>query len=149
MVFNKILMSDRAKILFVDDDPLMHLLYRPHIERAGYEVLGARDGAEAIPLASREEPQLVVLDMMMPEVDGVATLLELKRSHLTRSIPIIAVSANTQYYGFRNEVSRLGGDAFLLKPFSPAQLVTEIRRLAEATRLTFSGNHAKPGMGHK
>ena len=67
------------KVLLVDDDPLIHRLYRPHIERAGYQVLNASSGVEAIELATRELPQLIVMDIMMPELDGLS---EIGRAHV-------------------------------------------------------------------
>ncbi len=68
--------------MLVDDDPLMHRLCQPHIERAGYEVFGAMDGGEAVQLACREPPLVVVMDMMMPEVDGLAAMLALKKAEM-------------------------------------------------------------------
>ena len=78
-----------TKILFVDDDPLMHELYRPHVERAGYEWIGARDGQKAIEMVARESPCLVVMDVQMPERDGLSTVMELKKGESTRAIPVI------------------------------------------------------------
>ena len=123
------MMGDKAKLLFVDDDTLMHRLYGPHIERAGYEVLSATDGNAGTEIAQRELPQLVVMDLIMPEGDGVRAIVELKKRPETRGIPIIAISADPQYHQFRKQLSVLGAQGFLTKPFSPAQLISEIRRL--------------------
>jgi CheY-like chemotaxis protein len=122
-------MGARPKILLVDDDPLMHQLYRPHIERAGYEVVGLMDGSEVGQIARRELPQVVIMDMVLPGADGVAAILEIKKQETTRSIPVIAISANQEYHQFRQQLLGLGAESFLSKPFSPIQLLSEIRRL--------------------
>jgi CheY-like chemotaxis protein len=122
----------RPKILFVDDDPLMHRLYLPHIERAGYDVVGLMEGSEAGQVADRELPQVVVMDMVLPGADGVAAILEIKKQESTKAIPVIAISADPEYHQFRQQLSRLGADSFLSKPFSPVKLVSEIRRLDPA-----------------
>ena len=122
-------MGSRPKVLLVDDDPLMHRLYQPHIERAGYEMLGLLDGSEASQTASRELPQVVVMDMVLPGTDGMAAIMDIKKNVTIKSIPVIAISANPDYHRFRQLLTRLGADSFLSKPFSPVQLVSEIRRL--------------------
>jgi len=123
--------GSRPKVLFVDDDALMHRLYGPHIERAGYEVLSATDGVAGTEIAQRELPRLVVMDLIMPEGDGVRAIVELKNAQATRGIPIIAISADPDYHRFRKQLSGLGAESFLTKPFSPAQLISEIRRVCE------------------
>ena len=119
----------KPKILFVDDDPLMHRLYQPHIEKAGYQVLSLMDGGEALQVASREKPQVVVMDMMLPGTDGIAAILVIKSAGATRDIPILAISSDLTYNSMRRQLTDMGVKAFLSKPFSPARLVTEIRRL--------------------
>ena len=73
-------MSTPVKILIADDDTLMHMLYRHHLERAGFQVLTATNGREALEVAARELPQLIFMDIMMPEVDGMTALRELKKA---------------------------------------------------------------------
>ena len=119
----------QRKILFVDDDPLMHRLYQPHLERAGYQVIGLMDGGEALQVASREKPQVVVMDMMLPGTDGISAILVIKSAGATRHIPIIAISSDVSYNSMRQQMTDMGVEVFLSKPFSPARLVTEIRRL--------------------
>lgn len=111
----------------------MHQLYRPHIERAGYQMVGLMDGSEAGESASLELPQVVVMDMVLPGADGVAAILQIKKQETTRTIPVIAISADPDYHRFRDQVLRLGAESFLSKPFSPFQLLSEIRRLDPAT----------------
>ena len=123
-------MGAKPKVLLVDDDPLMHRLYQPHLERAGYEMLGLMDGSEAGQVARRESPLVVVIDMVLPGADGVATILDLQKSETTRAIPVIAISAHPQYHQFRQQLTRLGAQSFLSKPFSPGRLVSEIQKVA-------------------
>src|SRR5216684_3176144 len=128
--------SVKPKILFIDDDPLMHQLYQPYIERCGYEMVGAMDGSEAFQLASRDLPKVVVMDLMMPGIDGVTAILEIKKAEATKRIPVIAISANPQYYCSRQQLAGVGVALFLSKPFSPAKLFSEIQRLDQGAHPT-------------
>jgi CheY-like chemotaxis protein len=121
------------KILLVDDDPLMHLLYRPHIERAGFQLLSAKNGREALETAIRESPQVILMDIMMPDTDGLTALRELKKEEATKSIPVIVITANLGAAAVTRKESELSGAAgFLSKPLSPAKLLEEVRRLLPA-----------------
>jgi CheY-like chemotaxis protein len=118
-----------SKVLLVDDDPLMHRLYRPHLERAGYQVLSAFTGAQAIELATRELPKVIVMDIMMPETDGISAVREIRRAGATKEIPIIVVTANPQYHLSQQESQWAGATVFLTKPFGPSSLVSAVQRL--------------------
>ena len=117
------------KVLLVDDDPLMHRLYRPHLERAGYQIFSASNGAEAIEIAGRELPQVIIMDIMMPELDGLSAIREIRRFEAIKDIPIIVVTANTQYHLCEQESKWAGACCFLTKPFGPASLVSAVQRL--------------------
>jgi CheY-like chemotaxis protein len=95
-------------------------------------MVGLMDGSKAGEIANQELPQVVVMDMVLPGTDGVAAILEMKKQPTTSSIPVIAISANQAYHQFRQQLSNLGAESFLSKPFSPKQLVSEIRRLDPA-----------------
>ena len=116
------------QILVVDDDPLMHRLLQHHLERAGYQLLSAMNGREGLEIAARENPGLIVMDVMMPEVDGLAALRELKKADGTKTIPVIVITANPHAI-VAKESGNSGGAVFMTKPFSPAQLLNEIKRL--------------------
>jgi DNA-binding response OmpR family regulator len=118
-----------SKILFVDDDPLMHQLYRPHVERAGYGWIGASGGREALKVAAAEIPRLAVIDLHMPEVDGLSTVAELKRAEATKAMPIIVISSEPEYYVRKRDFTDAGAAVFLTKPFGPGQLLEAIGRL--------------------
>ena len=119
-----------SKVLIVDDDPLMHLLYKNQLERAGYQMLTASDGTEALEVAARELPDIIVMDIMMTEMDGLAALREFKKINETKFIPVvIATSSVSAHYATQRECENSGAAGFLTKPFSPAQLLVEVRRL--------------------
>jgi CheY-like chemotaxis protein len=116
------------QILVVDDDQLMHRLFQHHLERAGYQMVSALSGREALDIVARQPPALIVMDIMMPDVDGLVALRELKKSDATKSIPVIVITANGHQLA-RKESETSGAAVFLTKPFSPMQLLNEIRRL--------------------
>ena len=121
------------KVLLVDDDPLMHRLYRHHVERAGYQLLSAFNGVEAVTMAVRELPKIIVMDIMMPEMDGLSAIREIKREEATKSIPIVVITANPQYHLSQQESEWAGATLFLTKPFGPASLVSAIQKLVPTT----------------
>ena len=116
-------------VLVVDDDPIMHRVLKLYLERNGYEMISANNGREAIELAGRELPRLIVLDVRMPEMGGLATLRQLKEAAATKAIPVIVVTVHSDRLT-RMEAEASGAAAFLAKPFRPAQLLAEIKGLA-------------------
>jgi CheY-like chemotaxis protein len=118
------------KILVVDDEAFMHVFMAHHLARAGYEVVAARNGREGIEKAAGENPHLVVMDVMMAEMDGLAALRELKQNTATRDLPVIMITTSAQMLT-RQESEASGAALFLTKPFSPTQLLQEIKRLLE------------------
>jgi len=124
--------STPKQILVVDDDQLMHRLFQHHLEKAGYKMVSAMNGREALDLASRQQPNLIVMDIMMPDIDGLAALRELKKNDATKSIPVIVITANNHHLA-RQESENSGAAIFLTKPFSPTQLLNEIRRIIPPT----------------
>jgi DNA-binding response OmpR family regulator len=114
-------------ILVVDDDVKIVRLVRTYLERAGYRVVEAADGAQALAAIGREQPSLIVLDIMLPEVDGLSVLRALRRTSRT---PVIVLSARGTV-GDRIEGLEIGADDYLAKPFSPAELVVRVGRVLE------------------
>jgi len=112
-------------ILVVDDDPKILRLVRTYLERAGYRVVEAADGARALDSVTRDEPILVVLDLMLPIVDGLSVLETIRRSG---DLPVIILSARGTT-GDRIEGLTGGADDYLPKPFSPAELVVRVQRV--------------------
>src|ERR1041385_5139432 len=123
------------KILLIDDEPLMHLLYKGHIEKAGYILLTAKNAEEGLAIVKAEKPVLVVIDIIMTGKDGLAALRDLKSSNETSKIPVIVStgSITDAHHATRKEAATAGAAVFLTKPISPAQLLNEIKRLAPTT----------------
>ncbi len=116
------------KVLIVDDEPHMLRLTELSLKKDGYQILTARSGREAIELASRELPALIVMDVTMPEMDGITALRHLKATPSTSAIPIIMLTTRGQTIT-RTEAQGSGAALYLTKPFSPSSLAAEARRL--------------------
>ncbi len=113
----------KSKILVVDDDPKIVELVRLYLEKDGHRVLAACDGLEALELARQKQPDLIVLDLMLPEMDG----LDICRILRTESqVPIIMLTARTTE-GDKLVGLELGADDYITKPFSPRELVARVR----------------------
>ncbi len=124
-------MPDKKKILAVDDERHIVRLVQVNLERAGYEVITAFDGVEALKKVHDEKPDLIVLDVMMPQMDGFETLKNLKANPATRDIPVIMLTAKAQDADvFRGWQS--GVDCYLTKPFNPLELLTFVKRIFQS-----------------
>ncbi|TMC00484.1 MAG: response regulator transcription factor [Chloroflexi bacterium] len=119
-------------ILVVDDDTKILNLVRAYLEREGFAVITASDGRAALAAVRESHPRLVVLDVMLPELDGIAVLRALRESS---NIPVLMLSARgaiaDRVYGI-NE----GADDYLAKPFSPAELVVRIKAILRRAETT-------------
>jgi len=124
-------MNEGPTILIVDDEPYMIRLLQHHIERAGFRMVKATNGREALERIRDEQPRLVIMDVMMPEINGLEVLAELRKREETRNLPVIIMTANAQRFT-REEAEAAGVSAFLTKPFSPTQLMTEVKRQLES-----------------
>jgi CheY-like chemotaxis protein len=120
------------KVLIVDDEALMLMLYKSHIEKAGYELLTAQSAEEGLAITKSQKPAVVVMDVMLGGMNGIAALRLLKADDATKDIPVIIITAavSQQHHATRQESLASGAAVFLTKPISPAQLVGEIQRLA-------------------
>jgi DNA-binding response OmpR family regulator len=119
--------ADRTPtILVADDEEDVRELVTYRLTRSGYDVIGAQDGQEAFELASERTPDLMVLDVMMPRLDGYELTRRLRAQESLRSVPVILLTARSQ----ENDVSRgfeVGADDYLKKPFNPDELVARVR----------------------
>jgi DNA-binding response OmpR family regulator len=118
----------KPKILVVDDEPDALELLEINLKGAGYDVVTAPDGEQALKKARDLLPKLIILDLMLPEVDGLEVCKILRRDQRTSGIPIIMLTAKA------GEVDRvlgleLGADDYVTKPFSPRELVLRVKRL--------------------
>ena len=118
------------KILVADDEVFMLRLLEMTFKKGGYEVVCCRDGHEALTMAATTRPQLIVLDVMMPGLDGLGALRQLKGNPATKDIPVVVLSAKGQAVT-RVEAQEAGAALFLAKPFSPNQLLGEAQKILE------------------
>jgi DNA-binding response OmpR family regulator len=118
-------MAARDLVLVVDDDPKIVALVRAYLISGGFDVVTAADGAEALRLVRERKPRLVVLDLMLPEMDGIEVTREVRR---WSDVPILMLTARGSVQdrigGFRE-----GADDYLVKPFAPSELVARVRAI--------------------
>ena len=119
-----------SRILVIEDNEDNLSLMRMLLERANYEVLAATNGFKGLELARAEQPELILLDLAMPEMDGWEVAKKLKSDIVTRDIPIIAVTAHALPRD-RDLAFQSGCNAFIVKPFSVAKLISEIEKLLD------------------
>jgi DNA-binding response OmpR family regulator len=113
-------------ILIADDDPDILALVSFRLERAGYEVVQARNGEEAVQVALARRPDLAVIDVMMPRIDGYETTRQLRQQEETSRMPIILLTARVQ----EEDIARgfdAGADDYVRKPFSPQELGSRVQ----------------------
>ena len=115
----------RAKILVVDDEKDILDLVRYHLEREGYQVVGCADGKTALDLVGRERPDLVILDLLMPGVDGLEVC---RRVRQDSTVPIVMLTAKAEETD-RVVGLELGADDYVVKPFSPRELVARVKAI--------------------
>lgn len=116
------------RILAVDDEKHIVRLVQINLEKEGYEVLTASNGRQALEIVASEHPDLIVMDVMMPEMDGFEALEKLKENPETCKIPVVMLTAKAQDSDvFRGWQS--GTDLYLTKPFNPQELITFVKRI--------------------
>jgi DNA-binding response OmpR family regulator len=121
-------MKGQAVVLVADDDPDILQLVTFQMERAGYQVVRAADGEEALRLARELEPDLAVLDVMMPKLTGYDVTRKLREEDATRDIPVILLTARVQEADVE-EGFEAGADDYLTKPFSPQELLERVEAI--------------------
>lgn len=126
-IYDERMPSPKSPILVVDDDAKIVRLVRTYLEREGFRVVEASDGRSALAAIALEAPALVVLDLMLPEVDGLSILRAVRRTDRT---PILMLSARGTTADRIAGLSE-GADDYLPKPFSPAELVVRIKRILD------------------
>ena len=119
---------DRKRILVVDDEIYIVHILEFSLTMEGYEVATASDGEEALRKIEEDRPDLVVLDIMMPKLDGYEVCRRLRQKEETASLPVILLSAKGRPVD-REVGMEVGADDYIVKPFSPRRLLEKIREL--------------------
>ncbi len=116
------------KILVVDDDPFIINLIVYNLEQEGYNVLQATNGLEALEKARREKPDLIVLDIMLPKMDGYKVSRIIKFDKQYKNIPVLMLTAKVQDVDMQTGIET-GADVYMTKPFEPEVLVQKVKDL--------------------
>lgn len=127
--------TPRARVLIVDDEPdLIHIL-EFGLKTAGYEVEIAADGQEGLKKARESRPDIILLDLMLPKLDGYKVCRLLKFDERYRQIPIIILSARTQE-GDQNLAKEMGANLFITKPYEFSEILAHIETLLKASSVS-------------
>lgn len=121
------MMEKTKTILIVEDNEDNLMVYRTILEHVGYAVIEARDGEEGIARAREKHPDLILMDISIPRIDGWEATRRLKENEETRDIPIIALTAHALEED-REKALRVGCDGYLAKPVEPRRVVEEVKR---------------------
>ncbi len=118
------------KILIVDDEPNIVMSLEYTFRKSGYEVFIARDGKEAIDILEVQTPDMIILDVMMPNVDGYATIEYVKKQPQLKHCRVIFLSAKNKESDIEKGL-QLGADAYMTKPFSIKKLIEQVQELLQ------------------
>jgi DNA-binding response OmpR family regulator len=119
---------EKKRILIVDDEVELSEMVKMRLETVGYEIISAFDGQEALDRARQDKPDLIILDLMLPKIDGYKVCRMLKFDEKYKKIPIILFSARAQEED-KKVGMQVGADAYITKPFEPKALLAKIEEL--------------------
>jgi CheY-like chemotaxis protein len=125
--------TTEGRVLIVDDETAIRLICRLNLSSAGFDTLEASDGVSAIALARAERPDLILLDIMLPELDGWSVAEELAANDDTREIPILFLSARSES-GEQRRGHATGAVGYITKPFDPLEMTNIVRDVLERVR---------------
>ncbi|MBR8831541.1 MAG: Alkaline phosphatase synthesis transcriptional regulatory protein PhoP [Chroococcopsis gigantea SAG 12.99] len=131
--------TESKQLLLIDDDPNLILLVKDYLEFRGYQVTTAENGREGLEILEKALPDLIICDVMMPEMDGYAFVEKIRQNNRTNWIPVMFLSAKGQS---QDKVKGLitGADVYMVKPFEPEELVAQVEAsLKQAGRLKGRG----------
>lgn len=127
--------KDSKRLLLIDDDPNLILLVKDYLEFRGYEVVTAENGRDAIDILTRQQPDMIICDVMMPEMDGYSFVESIRQDNRTNWIPVMFLSAKGQSQDRVKGLTK-GADVYMIKPFEPEELVAQVESsLKQAGRL--------------
>jgi DNA-binding NarL/FixJ family response regulator len=116
---------DNKQLLLIDDDPNLILLVKDYLEFRGYQVTTAENGREALDLIEGQVPDMIICDVMMPEMDGYELVKHIRQDNRTNRIPVLFLSAKGQSYDRVKGLTE-GADVYMVKPFEPEELVAQV-----------------------
>lgn len=127
-------MSDgKRRVLLVDDDPSIIKMVGKRLEVEGFEVIVARDGEEAIAKAKSEHPDMIILDLMLPKIDGYEVCKRLKEDQEARDIPIVTIFSGKGQPGDDERCRQVGAAAYVTKGEDAGPLIQQVKALLEKT----------------
>ncbi len=134
--------GNHKRLLLIDDDPNLILLVKDYLEFRGYEVVTAENGREALEILEGDIPDMIICDVMMPEMDGYSLVKHVREDPRTSWIPVLFLSAKGQSQD-RVKGLNTGADVYMVKPFEPEELVAQVESsLKQAARIA-----ERPGRG--
>ncbi|NEP86170.1 MAG: response regulator transcription factor [Okeania sp. SIO2C2] len=141
--------TDQRRLMLVDDDPNLILLVKDYLEFRGYQVTTAENGRDALEKLENEIPELIICDVMMPEMDGYTLVQHIRENPATEWVPVLFLSAKGQSQD-RVKGLNTGADVYIVKPFEPEELVAQVESsLKQASRLIKHQNSAMVSNGPK
>jgi two-component system response regulator VicR len=126
--------EEKKKVLCIEDEPEMIDLIKLILERKGFEVVGAVGGAEGLEVIRREKPDLILLDLMMPEVDGWEVFRQIRADEQLKPIPVIVVTAKAQSIDKVLGLHIAKVDDYVTKPFGPQELLNSVNKVLARER---------------
>ena len=137
-------MNEQKKLLLIDDDPNLIVLVKDYLEFRGYQVITAENGREALEILEQQIPDLIICDIMMPEMDGYTFVEQLRQNSKTDWIPVVFLSAKGQSQD-RVKGLNIGADVYMVKPFEPEELVAQVESSLNLTARIFKHRPKPPG----
>ncbi len=136
-------MKDHKRLLLIDDDPNLILLVKDYLEFRGYEVITAENGREALEILEQDVPDMIICDVMMPEMDGYTFVEQVRQNERTSWIPVLFLSAKGQSADRVKGLNK-GADVYMVKPFEPEELVAQVESSLKQT-IRWKEHQAKGG----
>lgn len=134
--------NDHKRLLLIDDDPNLILLVKDYLEFRGYQVITAENGQEALDVLQQDTPDMIICDVMMPQMDGYTFVEHVRKDPRTSWIPVLFLSAKGQSQD-RVKGLNTGADVYMVKPFEPEELVAQVESsLKQASRILQHHNKA-------
>ena len=127
--------NEKQKVLIVDDEPSVRQLITKILSKS-YAVIEAKDGEEAVKIAQSQKPNIVIMDMMMPKMDGLSACYATKKDPATRNTPVVMLTAIDQELNKKLSTTVMGANKYMTKPFSAHELISVIGQLLNNSEQT-------------